>query len=788
MKYRCAVLALILLTIPAAASAQIAIVTDGPSDLADARAEALAAEVKQLTRDDPKPIQMPMRPTHVGDYTLDGVRKQLKAALADRSVKAVVGLGLLVGVAVGELDKSPKKPIVLPYAAPRIQGLPIGKKGSGVRNLTYVTGLVDFDQDLKRFREVIRDRKVAFMIDDFTWKTFLDRKPPEVKRPDEGRDDVVVIPIPPTAEGALAALPKDAEAAYLFPHFRMSFAEREKFIAGLNQRRLPTYVATGPEWVEKGGFVTLTPADLETERFRRAALYLRDALSGESLASVSTAFARRTELVINMATARAIGVYPRFELMTEARLVGQDKSNSDPKLTLRDAITEAIERNPSLQALREQRSASKAELRQSRGNLLPQINGGAGFAWIDPDIANSLGNAEREISLSASASQVIYSPLAFNAYFAQEDLYRSVQEQVEAGRLDLVLELVQSYLRVLQAEAIERLNRQNLGRVRTNRALAELRVEIGTSGPQDIARWDIELADGRADTISASATRNQAEIDLNRVLAYPLERSFSTVDPEKDTDALLIDPRARRYVQDLFSFRIYRGFMAQEALRNAPELKQLDAQIEAQDNLIAGYVNQLYIPTLSTDFGINYVADRSGMGSEAFQGEIPIVRDDFTWQWGVNLSFTIYDDIRYGTIEQARRVRAQIVSTRQDTVNRIEQGVRSALHQAGASGAAVSLRRDAVKAALVNLEAVTDAYRQGTVNIITLIDAQNQALSAEINAANALYQYLSDFAQAERSSGRFLILEPTETRDDFFQRLDAYANQAKTEAQQETSR
>ncbi len=770
-------LATVVVALPSLAAGQVAVLVDGPSDLANQRVKTLAREVSLLTRDDPSPISLPLVPTHVGDFTLPKVRAELKRALADRSVKAIVGLGLLAGVAVGEMSKPPKKPIILPYAAPRVQRLPIGNNRTGVRNLAYITGLIDFESDLKRFREVIRDRKVAFVIDEFVWRTFLALKPPDMVAPGEGREDVVAVPTPPDADGALAALPADVEAVYLFPHFRMSFGDRARLIQSLNDRKIPSFVGE-PRWVDEGAFVTLTPADLETERFRRVALYLRDALSGESLASLPTAFARRTELVINMGTARKIGVFPRFELMTEARLVGEDQKKTGPTLTLRQAIDEGLKRNPALQALREQVGASRAELRESRGNLLPQLGATGSFDWIDPDVTSPLFNAERTISWSASAQQVLYSPLAFNAYFAQEDIVRSVEEQLRAGRLDLVLELIDSYLGVLRTEAVERLNRQNLKRVRTNRALAELRVEIGTSGRQDIARWDIELAEGRADTIQASATRNQAEIDLNRILAEPLERVFSTVDPEKGSDALLIEPRARRYVSDIASFKTFRAFMAQEALRLSPELKQLDAQIEAQQNLIDGFVTDLFIPTLSTNFGFTHVLNRTGSGSEDIEAGMGIpARDDFTWQWNVGLSFTFFDDTRYGAINRLRRTRAQLESQRQDVANRVEQGIRSALHQVGASGAAVTLRRDAVDAALVNLDAVTSAYRQGTVTIITLIDAQNQALSAEINAANALYQYLSDFAAAERASGRFLILEPPEARDDFFRRLDAFAAQ-----------
>jgi outer membrane protein TolC len=98
--------------------------------------------------------------------------------------------------------------------------------------------------------------------------------------------------------------------------------------------------------------------------------------------------------------------------------------------------------------------------------------------------------------------------------------------------------------------------------------------------------------------------------------------------------------------------------------------------------------------------------------------------------------------------------------------------VRSALHRAGASGAAVRLREDAARAAQENLGLVTDGYRQGNVNTITLLDAQNQALLTELAAANAQYDFLIDLVDAQRAAGHFPFLAPPAVQDAFFRRLE----------------
>lgn len=770
--------ATLMVLAPSGAEAQVAVVADGPSEMLSARYAKLSAELAELARDTTKPPRLPPGPTHLGEFTLESARAQLRAALNDRSVQAVIGFGYFVGVAAAELTPYPKKPILLAYGAPDIQGLPQKGNRSGRRNLGYLSGLLELEKDLTRFREVIRLRKVTFLVDAPVLAAVLQRASEAAF--EQLDPDVRVVAMPDNAEDTLAAIPPGTQAVYLPPNFRMSFAEMDALIAGLNAKRLPTYAAMGPDWVERGAFVTLMPPEVETERFRRLALNLRDTLAGDDPGTMAIGFPRRTELFINMDTARAIDVFPSFELMTEARLMRKAGDEDRLELPLDEVVQTALERNPGFHAAIQEVRAAEAELRESRGNLLPSVDVTGDFTWLDPDVASSLQNAETTLQWGASAQQLLYSPLAFNAYFAQKKNFDAVTASLRTAELDLVLEAVQSFLTVLQARAVETLQRDNLRRVRTNRSLAELRVEIGSSGKQDVARWDISLADGRVETISASARRNQAEIDLNRILDAELERSFMPVLPEAGPSGLLVEPRLVPYVSDLRSFRIFRTFMAQEALERAPELAQLDAQIGAQDRLLAGYTQQLFIPTLGVGAGFTHVLWRGGVGAEsmALPADSPIDlpdRDDFTWQLGANLTFTLYDDTRYGTIERIKRTRAQLVGIRDNTANQIEQRVRSALHQAGASGAAVNLRQEAVRAARVNLDAVTSAYREGTATIITLIDAQTQSLEAEINAANALYQFLSDFAAAERASGRFLFRAPAAEQNQFIESLERFA-------------
>ena len=59
---------------------------------------------------------------------------------------------------------------------------------------------------------------------------------------------------------------------------------------------------------------------------------------------------------------------------------------------------------------------------------------------------------------------------------------------------------------------------------------------------------------------------------------------------------------------------------------------------------------------------------------------------------------------------------------------------------------------------------VSDSYVQGIKSIIDLLDAQNQALLAELDAANAVYNFLIDLMGVQRSIGLFITFQPAEDR------------------------
>ena len=146
---------------------------------------------------------------------------------------------------------------------------------------------------------------------------------------------------------------------------------------------------------------------------------------------------------------------------------------------------------------------------------------------------------------------------------------------------------------------------------------------------------------------------------------------------------------------------------------------------------------------------------------------------------GVSATLPLFN----GGALRAERARSEVQLdelrvTRRAAAERIELRLRSVLFRAGASYAGIELAADAADAARRNLALVADAYEQGAVSILDLIDAQNAALVAEQSAATARYDYLIDLMDVHRASGRFgLFMEPAELAD-FSERLRAFFRDA----------
>jgi outer membrane protein TolC len=383
---------------------------------------------------------------------------------------------------------------------------------------------------------------------------------------------------------------------------------------------------------------------------------------------------------------------------------------------------------------------------------------------------------------SLKLSQLIYDEPTWANLSIQRDLQVSREEERNITVLDVVFEAAVSYLDVLGAKTAERIQRQNLDLTRSNLELARVRRQIGVARAAEVVRWESQIANDRRIVIDAFAQRQQTEIVLNRVLHRPLEEKFRTEEPALDHPVLITNfAKIFPYVDNPRYFEIFREFLVREGLGTAPELRLADAQIRAQERALVSEKRSFWSPTVSLRANVAGVA-RDGAGSHAPTLSFPSGQsiqlsqdNDWNWEVGATASLPLFTGgRRVARRNRAREELAQLRIEREGTAERIAARIRTTLYQAGASFANIDLARQAADAARRNYELVLQAYRQGTVSILDLLDAQTEALNANLDAANAVYVYLTHLMQVQRAVGQFDFFLSGSGRQDWFEKLDTF--------------
>jgi outer membrane protein TolC len=228
-------------------------------------------------------------------------------------------------------------------------------------------------------------------------------------------------------------------------------------------------------------------------------------------------------------------------------------------------------------------------------------------------------------------------------------------------------------------------------------------------------------------------------------------------------------------MKDPWSFEQLREFMVWEGLRNSPEARQIEARKAAEQRIKEGRARELWLPDFFVEGGIQHDFWRAGEGATVPPGSPFPQPDDFGWDVGLFLAIPLS---RGGSGVAEMRRSARLLERLAAEFDRVEQnidtGVRTELYNAAAALASVGLTRKAAEAAANNLVLVTDLYRRGKVDIITLVDAQTQSLVADLAAADAAYDYVLALLFVNREAGHFRNLDTAEAKQEFSRRLNEY--------------
>ncbi|MFP8881720.1 MAG: TolC family protein, partial [Myxococcota bacterium] len=619
----------------AARGVRVGIVIDGPVTRADL-IDTFRQELVDLMGEE-FGLEVPADAIVPSDYTVEGVRASLDKLYADPRIDLVIALGL---IASQEAARHPgrSKPTFAPFPVDlAIQSLPFADGASGVRNFNYLAENIDTRESLEIFRALVPFEHLALLVN-----AELARAVPGFTAQANAAAQLLgleldVIPVGNSVDDGLAAIGPGVDAVFVTPLLQLSAAEFQQLTRGFIERRLPSFSLLGEGEVEAGILAGIRPHADWRRMARRIALNAQRALLGEDPGTLPVEFVMRKRLVLNMETARAIGFSPSWSVYVEARLLHPDEMQQRER-TLIGSVREAISSNLSLEANRHQVLAGAEEVLNARSSLLPQAEFRAGYTRFDADRArNSFGlMPESQQDVGARVEQLIWNERVWANFTAEKHIQQSREENRSVRTLDIILAAARAYLAVLRAQTLLRIERENIAVSRSNLDLARVRVAVGYSGRQEELRWLSRIARDKQAVIDAYVRVEIARQRVNQLLNRPIEESFSAQGATLAEYGFVFgDPTLLSYVDSPAENRVFRDFMVAVGIEASPEIKSIEATLEARERVLASTRSAFYSPTVAFRGDLRHRLHESGAGSDI------ALSDDTDYTLGLRLTFPI---------------------------------------------------------------------------------------------------------------------------------------------------
>lgn len=710
----------------------------------------------------------------IGSHSTDAdAHALLDKAYADPDTDLVLVLDLAANQALGR-HPAFAKPTFLPMVFnAQLLGYPLKGSVSGKKNLHYESRNVDLTRELAVLARVAPFDKAALISDARIFQTIGRQMQERVKeRVKTTGVDLTILPWDGDNDAVAAAIPTDTDAV-LYGAFPSARPDQIKdLIQRINKRKLKSFSLSGETLLRMGVLATNNPDTDWKKLARKTAIRIQEVFLGTPASTLPVFFKTADRLMINLETARGIGFSPGFDVLGDAVVINEDKIAADTTWSLGRVARTAVETNLTIAAQRLAAQSAEEAVNEAKGAILPRISSSVSYLKRKKtDYTRSGNHAEDSADGTLTLTQPLFSEKAWAAYAMQKYAHLSEQERLEETELDIVLSAVNAYLNVLLNKTSLDQERYNLKITRENYELAQNRVNVGSSNASDLFRWESELANAKNAVLSAKSRLEQQRQVLNRILDRPISQPFATTPETLDNPLLFMsDFDVENLITNPRSLSRLTDFFVQTGMDRAPELKQLKAQMAAYARRLRSDQRAFWIPELNLtgEYTRNFDETRDSQG---------IAVDENDWTIGLELTLPLYE----GGARSARRAQSRLAVSRlraqyKDTANTIEQEIRSAVESLHASYDAIDLTRQSEAASQKNYALVSAAYAQGRDSIVEVLDAQDALMTARESSMNAVYTFLIDLMNLQRSTGAFDFFFTHDQRKSFISEVKKYIN------------
>jgi outer membrane protein len=392
-------------------------------------------------------------------------------------------------------------------------------------------------------------------------------------------------------------------------------------------------------------------------------------------------------------------------------------------LTLAEALRRAESTDPSYLAAVNDSTSTAFERRHAWGTVLPDLRlsistGGSYSRTLTA--TDAYGEPiRRETPLTytgSSAAQgismggVLWDPARLPRLRDVSARSQGADARVRRERLRVHMDVTVDYYTLLTQQRLVRLEERLLEAARARRDLTERKLPTLGSGPLDLLRAELSLAEQQQAVERARGEARKARLALSRRMGT-LDTLYSPTGELPDT----FDPRA------LDAERL-----VATALEGSPEVQQLAAAEQSALHRTHAAQGSRW-PAISFSAGLNRGFHRSGYGA-LFTVDPP----NLSMSFGLSTSFTVFDQFRGANARlQARMSYTNAQLQSRNTRLETERTVRTSLIDLVTAFDEVRIAESAVKIAATAVSIANEQYRRGIIRYEDVQGVVTQAAYAE---------------------------------------------------------
>ncbi len=711
-----------------------------------------------------------------GEWTIDSSDRVLQAAYKDSKIDLIVTLGVMSSFQALNHPTSSKM-TVIGYDVRLFSENKIEKNIPDT--VAYYKGKRALAFEFEVFKNITHAHKVAVIGD----ASLLSQSNfPNIVNVLERNFKItkqtpIFLPIIDDAKETIAALQNiNVEGVIFLPTWRLSQDAFYDLISSINDMHIPSFSIIGEEEVAEGVFMSLNPKSELIRVSRRIALNTQELLLNGSVDNFAM-FNQANELIINETVSKEIEIDLSFKTIEEARFIDLAHLPKKDEITLVEASFLAVQDNLDLEAEMFRVESGKQEVQKAFSELLPLLASNLQARWIDTNSADfGFGSTpQRLFKGSVTLLQSVYDDDKYSKYTVQKRLQKAREYNQETIKLDIIFDTVSSYLSILRIQAEKEIAEENLSLSKANLKRAHELVDLGQARLSEVYRWQSEVSTNKESLVSIDASLQNAKVGFNRILNKPLDNPFFLQAVSLSNPTFTLDfGNMKPLINTPKSFDLFKSYLTGRAQELSPEIKDLEEKIQAKNRELLNAKRSLYVPkfTLFGQFEQNIA--KGGAGSKPLFGYSNMKPRKTV---GMNLSYPLYTGgKRRAEVSQNYFELMQLRAEKESLTDKVQAKVVRAVDKMKSSYEGISFARKSAEAAEKNLTIVTNSYTRGVVSIVDLIDAQNTTIVAKQNHVNAIYSYLLDYMEFQRSVGQFDFLLPDDEQEkvkqDFIQFSD----------------